>query len=135
MFQILAAVVAASIVIMVTTLLSKHFSEKLIAASVLCSIAFIYVGFSLMGNSVNSILLEVSVAIFFYFLAIIGYSKNNFLIAYGIVLHGIWDLLHQNGSLIKTNIPDYYPLFCLSVDIILGVYFLWVFKRTRILKV
>ena len=135
MFEILAAVVAASIVIMVTTLLSKHFSEKLIAASVLCSIAFIYVGFSLMGNSVNSIVLEVSVAVFFYFLAMIGYSKNNFLIAYGIVLHGIWDLLHQNGLLIKTNIPDYYPLFCLSVDVILGIYFFLLFSRTKNLKI
>ena len=133
MIQILSAITTALIVIIFTVLLSKHFSAKLVAATILCSIAFIYVGFSLKGNTKGLIVLEVLIAVVFYLIAVIGYSKNNYLIAYGIVLHGIWDILHQNASLVKTDIPDYWPLYCLITDIICGVYFFIVF-RTKTTK-
>ena len=133
MIQILSAIATALIIITFTILVSKHFSAKLVAATILCSIAFIYVGFSLKGNTVSSIVLEVLVALTFYFIAIIGYSRHNALIAYGIVLHGIWDMLHHNASLVKTNIPDYWPLYCLITDIICGVYF-FIVLRTKTTK-
>jgi len=133
MIQLLSAITTALIVIIFTRLLSKHFSAKLVAATILCSIAFIYVGFSLKGNTIGLIVLEVLIAVVFYLIAVIGYSKNNYLIAYGIVLHGIWDILHHNASLVKTDIPDYWPLYCLITDIICGVYFFIVF-RTKTTK-
>ena len=121
MIQLLSAIATALFVILFTILLSKYFSARLAAATILCSIAFIYVGFSLTGNPVSSIVLEVLVAV-------IGYSKNNSLIAYGIVLHGIWDVLHHQASFVKTDIPNYYPVYCLIVDVLLGVYFFSVFR-------
>jgi uncharacterized membrane protein len=130
MTQILSAIATALIIVACSVLLSKHFSARLMAATILCSIAFIYVGFSLMGNTVNSIALEVTVAVAFYFVSVIGYSKNNFLLAYGIALHGIWDLLHHNGLFVTTDIPHYWPIYCLIVDFILGAYFFFVFKKT-----
>jgi hypothetical protein len=133
MIQILSAITTALIVIIFTVLLSKHFSAKLVAATILCSIAFIYVGFSLKGNTIGLVVLEVLIAVVFYLIAVIGYSKNNYLIAYGIVLHGIWDILHHNASLVKTDIPDYWSLYCLITDIICGVYFFIVF-RTKTTK-
>src|SRR3954447_7866233 len=131
MIQILSAIATALIIIMITILFSKHFSAKLIAATVLCSIAFIYVGFSLKGNTVSSIVLEVLAAVVFYFIALIGYSRYNYLIAYGIVLHGIWDIFHHNALLIKTDIPSYWPVYCLVTDILTGVYFFIVFKAEK----
>jgi hypothetical protein len=128
MIQLLSAIATTVFVILFTILLSKHFSAKLVAATVLCSIAFIYVGFSLKGNPTTSIVLEVLAAVVFYLIAVIGYSKNNSLIAYGIVLHGIWDILHHKASFVKTDIPGYYPLYCLIVDVLLGVYFFLVFR-------
>jgi hypothetical protein len=128
MIQLLSAIATTVFVILFTRLLSKEFSSRLAAATILCSIAFIYVGFSLKGNPVNSIILEVLVAIAFYLIAVIGYSRNNSLIAYGIVLHGIWDILHHRTSFVKTDIPDYWPLFCSIVDFFLGVYFFLLFR-------
>ena len=128
MIQIISGIATALIVIIITPLLSKHISARLIAATILCSIAFIYVGFSLKDNTAGSIVLEVSVALVLYFVAAIGYSKNNGLIALGIVLHGIWDILHHKASIVKTDIPHYYPIFCLTVDVLLGLYFFFVFK-------
>ena len=128
MIQLLSAIAIALFVIVFDIFLSKHFSTKLIAATALCSIAFIYVGFSLKGNPVSSIVLEILVALVFYLIAVIGYSKNNSLIAYGIVLHGIWDILHHNASFVKTDIPTYYPIFCLIADLLLGAYFFLVLR-------
>jgi hypothetical protein len=128
MVQILSAIATTGFVILFTRLLSRFYSSKFAAATILCSIAFIYVGFSLKGNPVSATILEVLVAVVFYLIAVIGYSKNSSLIAYGIVLHGIWDLLHHKASIVKTDIPNYYPIFCLTVDILLGLYFLLVFK-------
>ena len=131
MIALLSALGTALILIAIDTLLAKHFSSKLIAAAILCSIAFIYVGFSLKGNAVHSIVLEVLVAVGFFFIAAIGHAWNNALIAYGIIIHGIWDVLHHKAVLIATAIPGYYPLYCLTVDVILGAYFLFVFRRKQ----
>jgi len=131
MAQILSAAATAVVLIILNILLSKHFSAPLIAATILCSIAFIYVGFSLKGNTISSIVVEVLVAVVFYFIALIGYSKYNYLIAYGIVLHGIWDIFHHHALLIKTDIPSYWPVYCLVTDIITGIYFFLVFKAQK----
>lgn len=112
-------------------MLAKYFTTKLIAATILVAIVFIYVGFSLKGNPVSMIILEVGVALIFYFLAIIGYTRNSLLIAYGIVLHGVWDIFHHKGILAGPDIPRYWPIFCFTVDIIDGLYFLFIFKRQK----
>ena len=131
MAQILSAIATAVATIIINILLSRRFSSPLIAATILCSIAFIYVGFSLKGNTVSSIVLEVLAAVAFYFIALIGYARHSYLIAYGIVLHGIWDIFHHHALFIKTDIPSYWPVYCLVTDILTGVYFFIVFKTQK----
>ena len=128
MIQLLSAIAITLFVILFTRLLSNYFSTNFAAATILCSIAFIYVGFSLKGNPVSLIVLEILVAVAFYLIAVIGNSKNNSLIAYGIVLHGVWDMLHHNAAFVKTDIPGYYPIFCCIADLLLGAYFFLVFR-------
>jgi hypothetical protein len=129
MIEILSAIVTAFIVITATILLSGHASAKLIAATILCSIAFIYVGYSLKGNTITSIALEITVALIFYFIAVVGFVRNNAFIAGGILLHGVWDILHHIPLLITTVIPDFWPAYCLAIDIILSVYFFLKFRK------
>ena len=129
MIEIISGVVVAVLIIIVSRMLSSYFTVKLFAATNLVAIAFIYVGFVLKQNPVSSIILEIAVALFFYFLALIGYVKNNLLIAYGIMLHGVWDIFHHKSLFIQTGIPDYWPSFCLIIDIIDGLYFLFIFKK------
>lgn len=131
MIESISGVVMAVAVIILTQTTSKYFTAKLIAATNLVAIAFIYVGFSLTDNSANLTVLEVLVSLVFYFIAIIGYIRNGYAIAYGIILHGVWDIFHHNGSLIGTHIPGYWPVFCLVVDIIDGLYFLILFKNQK----
>ena len=129
MTEIISGIVVAVAIIIISRLVARFFSTKLFAATVLVAIAFIYVGFSLKENPVNAIILESAMALVFYFLALIGYTRNPSLIAYGIILHGVWDILHHQAWLVKTDVAAYWPLFCLIVDIIDGVYFLYIFNR------
>jgi len=129
MTEIISGIVVAVAIIIISRLVARFFSTKLFAATVLVAIAFIYVGFSLKGNPVNAIILESVMALVFYFLALIGYTRNPSLIAYGIILHGVWDILHHQSWLVKTDVAAYWPLFCLIVDIIDGAYFLYIFNR------
>lgn len=131
MLELISGIVVGIVIIILTQLLSKYFTTKLMAATILVAIAFIYIGYALKGNPVSLIIVEVIVALMFYFLAIIGYIRNSELIAYGIMLHGVWDILHHNGWLVATDIPGYWPSFCLIVDIIDGLYFLFIFKRLK----
>ena len=130
MIEALSGVIISIIIIILTRALSAFFSTRLIATTVLVAIAFIYVGFSLQTNLISTIVLETGVALFFYFLALTGYMKNNLLIAYGILLHGVWDVLHHKG-LVATNVPEYWPSFCFVVDVVVGLYFLLVFKARK----
>ena len=131
MIETISGIITALVIIVLSRLLSKYFTTKLIAATSLVAIAFIYTGFSLKDNPVSLIILEVAVSLFFYFLAIIGFTRNSSLIAYGIILHGLWDVLHHQGLAVGTNIPGYWPSFCIIIDIIDGIYFLFIFKRQK----
>ena len=131
MIETISGIITALVIIVLSRLLSKYFTTKLIAATSLVAIAFIYTGFSLKDNPVSLIILEVAVSLFFYFLAIIGFTRNSSLIAYGIILHGLWDVLHHQRFAVGTNIPGYWPSFCIIIDIIDGIYFLFIFKRQK----
>ncbi len=129
MVEAIWGVVAAIAIIILAQVLSRFFSIKLFATACLVAIAFIYVGFSLKDNPASSIILESGVAILLYFVALFGYTRNSSLIAYGIIFHGIWDILHHDQVLLTTDVPVYWPTFCFTIDIIDGLYFLIIFKR------
>jgi hypothetical protein len=132
MIEIISGIVTAIAIIIVALMLSRYVTMKLFAATILVAIAFIYVGYSLKGeNTIGLIILEVAVTLIFYFIAVIGYTRNSLLIAYGIILHGVWDILHHNGLLVKTDIPEYWASFCLVVDIIDGLFFVYIFRRQK----
>lgn len=132
MTETISGIIAAVALIIITQIFSKYFTAKLIAATMLVAIAFIYVGFSLKTNPVSLIIVESIFAIALYFMALIGYKGNNLLLAYGIILHGLWDIFHHNSLVIKTDVPDYWPSFCFIIDIIDGIYFWIVLRNTRI---
>jgi hypothetical protein len=95
----------------------------------LIAIAFIYVGFALKDNPTPLIILEISMAVMLFFLAVIGYTQRQTLLCYGIIFHGIWSILHYNGWFVHTDVPVYWPVFCITIDLIYGFYLLYIFKR------
>jgi len=130
LLELLWGLATALPLIFLTPLLRKYFPMKLLAATILVAIAFIYVGFSLKENILSDIIIEVTAALVFFFIAIVGYTRHSKLIALGILLHGLWDLIHHFTSGLKSN-PDYWPVYCLTIDVIWSVYFYFIFKKEK----
>lgn len=129
MIELISGLVTAVILIFLTVILNKYFTTKLIAAGILIAIAFIYVGFALKDNPTPLIILEISMSLMLFFLAVIGYTQSPALLGYGTVFHGIWDILHHNGWFVHTDVPVYWPVFCMTIDLVYGVYLLYIFKK------
>ncbi len=95
--------------------------------TVLIVIATYYVLFAIVGGSSRALLWETVVAVAFSAVAVFGALRFPFLVGGGIAAHGVFDLLHH---LIIQNpgVPSWWPTFCFSVDVLLG---LWVIGLSR----
>lgn len=97
-------------------------------AVVLIVIATYYVLFACMAN--EAIVTEIFAASIFLLLAILGGLRWQILLGIGIFLHGVFDLMH--GYIISNpGVPIWWPAFCASIDIVLGLWvvFLVVIRR------
>lgn len=90
---------------------------KFYASLNLAVIPFIYIGFSVHPQS---LMLTVPGAAFFLLFAYWGYKKHYMLIVAGLALHGLWDVLFPHLSSVA---PHGYDLFCITIDLLLAVYF------------
>jgi hypothetical protein len=95
--------------------------------TLLIVIASSYVLFAVMGASGSTLALEISVALGFSALAVIGYTKIPWLVAAAIVGHGLFDLVHQSW-INNPGVPPWWPGFCSTFDVIFGA---WVAVRLR----
>lgn len=91
-------------------------------ATVLVVIASYYILFAVVGGSGQALLWELVAAIAFSAVAIIGALHMPLLVGVGIVAHGFFDLVHFT-MIENAGVPDWWPGFCGSVDVVLG---LWV---------
>ena len=44
------------------------------------------------------------------------------------ILHGLYDLTHSQ-FFTNEGVPGWYPVFCFSVDVVIGAYLLWLSRR------
>jgi hypothetical protein len=44
------------------------------------------------------------------------------------ILHALWDLTHSQ-FFTNAGVPGWYPVFCFSVDVVVGAYLLWLSRR------
>ena len=44
------------------------------------------------------------------------------------ILHGLYDLTHSH-FITNAGVPGWYPVFCFSVDAVIGAYLLWLSRR------
>ena len=97
-------------------------------AVVLIVIATYYVLFACMAG--EAILAEIFVASIFSILAIVGVFRWPLLLGVGIFMHGIFDLMH--GHIISNSgVPSWWPLFCASIDVVLGLWVIYLVKAKK----
>ncbi|GMN05586.1 hypothetical protein MTsPCn5_09740 [Croceitalea sp. MTPC5] len=83
-------------------------------------IALYYVLFAFQYAVNTAILLEVGIALIFSVLAFIGHKRSLIIVAAGLALHGIYDLLHS-AIPYTTEAPDWWAMFCLGFDVVLAI--------------
>lgn len=94
-------------------------------------IASYYDLFAVMGGSDRALVIELAVGLLFVGLAVAAFKSTLWLAVIGIVGHGLFDLVH-NYFIHNPGLPDYWPGFCSSIDIVLGIYLAWRLATGRI---
>lgn len=110
--------IITTVVVIAITELIRNSDKKLIGSLTLMGIAFIYIGFS--WKDVPSLVYSILGVAVFFALAYWGYKKNFVFISIGLVLHGIWDIVFP---LFSSTAPNGYGIFCLTIDVLLAIYF------------
>jgi len=91
---------------------------------ILIVIAMYYVLFAVISESSDTIIIELTIALLFAALAIIGARISAIVIAAGLMAHGLFDMFH-NQLVMNAGVPLWWPGFCAGVDIVLGVFVLY----------
>lgn len=91
--------------------------------TVLIVIASYYSLFAVMGASRYSTLgIEIAVGLVFSVFAVLGFKKSMWLVAAGIAGHGFFDFFVHHALVSNPGMPVWWPGFCGSIDIVLGVW-------------
>lgn len=97
-------------------------------------IASYYDLFAVMGGTTNALILESLVGTVFVLMAVIGFRRNLWLVAFAIIAHGVQDLFNPH-IIENSGTPSFWPGFCSSIDVVLGMYLGWLLYSRRLTAV
>ena len=86
---------------------------------VLIVVASYYVLFAVMGGSVRALIIELMIMAGFVVAAIVGMKRYLWLVAAGLVAHGIMDIFHVH-LVNNSGVPEWWPGFCMAYDVVAG---------------
>ena len=118
--QILIGAIACVAFIVAARQLGWKRELRLYAAGLFIA-ALIYVGFVARDATPRWLVIELAGLLVFTLLALAGVKISAWILAAGWAAHAFWDLLlHKLQS--AAFVPDWYPLTCLSFDLLLAIY-------------
>ena len=79
-------------------------------------IASYYVLFSVMGGSMQILVVESLVATAFVGLALAGFKSTLWLVVVALAAHGVFDFVHPH-IYANPGVPVWWPSFCLAYDV------------------
>jgi hypothetical protein len=94
--------------------------ERSFFATVLIVVGSYYVLFAAMGGSSRTLLAETVAAGIFLLFAVLGFKGNLWVLAVGLIGHGIFDFVHH-FLIDNPGVPRWWPGFCLAFDVAFGV--------------
>ena len=62
------------------------------------------------------------------FFAFVSVRRSAVVVGLFWLLHGLYDLVHSH-LFTNTGVPDWYPIWCFAVDVVIGAYLLWLSRR------
>ena len=99
--------------------------------TVMIVIALYYALFTVMGGSVQVLMIESMVIVAFLGASVAGFKRSLWLVVAALAAHGVFDLVH--GHLIENpGVPLWWPLFCLAYDVVAAAYLAWLLLRSKV---
>ena len=96
--------------------------DRVFYPTLLIVIATYYILFAAIGSSIPALELEPVLACAFLALAVVGFKTNLWLIVAALAGHGVFDFFHHR-FIQNPGVPAWWPGFCLSFDLVAGVFF------------
>ena len=94
-------------------------------STVLIVVASYYLLFAAMGGDPRALVGELVARGVFVAAAVAGLRYGSWLVAAGLVAHGVFDFVH--GDLVTNpGVPDFWPAFCATYDVTAGVLLAWI---------
>jgi hypothetical protein len=94
--------------------------DRVLYPAILIVIASYYVLFAIMGGGA-AIVSELVISVVFLVAAIIGFKTNLWVVAIAVIGHGVQDLFHSR-LIENAGVPVWWPMFCATIDVIIGFY-------------
>jgi hypothetical protein len=98
--------------------------------TVLIVVGSYYVLFAVMGAPPRVLWTEIAFAGFVSIVATIGFRRNLWLVAAMLFGHGVFDFFHHS-IVSNPGVPPWWPGFCLSFDVIAGVWLALILMMDR----
>jgi hypothetical protein len=105
--------------------------DRALYPAILVVIASYYGLFAVLGGSTNALIGEVIVGTVFVAIAAVGFRTSLWLVAAGTIGHGVFDIFHHL-LIDNAGLPAWWPMFCMSIDIVIGAYLATMLATKRI---
>ncbi len=93
--------------------------ERSFYPTVLIVIAVLYILFAAIAESTAAMAAEAIPALLFGSAAVAGFRRSPWIVAAGLALHGVFDLVHP-AVIANPGVPAWWPGFCGGYDIAAG---------------
>jgi len=94
-------------------------------------IGCLYSLFAVLGESMHALLFEILGGAVFVTAAVVGFRSSLWIVVAALVGHGLFDFVH--GHIIPDpGVPDFWPAFCGSYDVVAGAYLAWLLGSGRL---
>lgn len=89
-----------------------------------------YVLFAVLGGSLRDLSWESMVMFAFIAAAVAGFKTTLWIVVAALIAHGLLDIFHAR-LIPNPGVPSWWPMFCLSFDIVAAGYLAWLLMRPR----
>jgi hypothetical protein len=122
--------IGLAVVVCVFAMVVGFDRDRVFYPTMLVVVATYYILFAAMGSSTRVLALESLIAIAFVVLAVAGFKRNLWLVAAALAGHGVFDFFHHR-FVRNPGVPEWWPGFCMSYDVLAGIFFAMLLLRRR----
>lgn len=105
--------------------------DRAFYSTILIVIASYYILFAVLGRSTHALVVESLIFAVFLAAAVAGFRSSLWIVALGLVLHGVMDFFFHDRLVQNPGLPPWWPWFCGGYDVAAGAFLGWLIRREK----